>query len=105
MDGPTPRLIADRGEFVDALRLLRNGHVLVRLSDRPGGCLLDGGILYHSLPTLERYGLVDEFENPQGFANARYYRITPRGRDFAERAWSAWRGRPLLQRMAMRILG
>ena len=65
-------IIPDRAEFVDALRLLKRGHVLVRTSESAGGCVLDGAIVYHSYPTLKQYGLIDEFDNPQGFKNASY---------------------------------
>ena len=98
-------IIPDRAEFVDALHLLRKGHVLVRTSESAGGCVLDGAIVYHSYPTLKQYGLIDEFENPQGFPNASYYRLTPRGREFAERACTAWRSRPVWQRLAVRFTG
>lgn len=98
-------IIADRAEFVDALHALRQGHVLVRTGDGSGSCVLDGGIVYRSYDTLKRYGLIDEFHNPYGFANAHYYRITPRGRAFADRACSAWRSRPVWQRLAVRFTG
>ena len=98
-------IIADRAEFVEALRLLRRGHILVRTSEAAGGCVLDGGIVYRSYDTLVRYGLIDEFDNPHGFPNASYYRITERGRDFADRAWESWRSRPLWQRLAVRLAG
>ena len=99
------RIIPDRAEFVDALRLLRKGHVLVRTSEASGGCVLDGGIVYHSYETLKRYELISEYDNPQGFPNASYYRLTPRGRDFADRAVQAWRSRPVWQRLAVRFTG
>ena len=98
-------IIPDRAEFVEALRLLARGHILVRTSESAGGCVLDGGIVYHSYETLVRYGLIDEFDNPHGFANASYYRISDRGRDFADRAWASWRSRPLWQRLAVRLAG
>lgn len=98
-------IIADRAEFVDALRLLRNGHVLVKTSETAGGCVLDGGIVYHSYETLKQYELIKEFENPHGFPNASYYRLTPRGREFADRACDAWRSRPVWQRLAVRFTG
>lgn len=98
-------IIPDRAEFVDALRLLKRGHVLVRTSESAGGCVLDGAIVYHSYPTLKQYGLIDEFDNPQGFKNASYYRLTPRGREFAERAMHAWRSKPVWQRLAVRLTG
>ncbi|MCC7151722.1 MAG: hypothetical protein IT501_06935 [Rubrivivax sp.] len=98
-------IIPHRGEFIDALTALRKGHVLVHVSDAAGGCVLDGSPVYHSYPTLRRYGLIGEFENPLGFASARYYRITAHGREFAERACRAWRHRPLWQRLAVRFTG
>ena len=98
-------LIADRGEFVDALQLLRKGHVLVRVSDQAGGCVLDGGTLYRSYEPLKQLGLIDEFHNPDGFPSASYYRLTPRGREFAERACTEWRRRPVWKRLAVRLTG
>lgn len=98
-------IIADRAEFVDALRALRRGHVLVHVSDQSGGCLLDGGTVYSSFETLRQYDLIDEFDNPDGFANVHYFRITRRGREFADKACAAWRQRPLLERLAMRVAG
>jgi hypothetical protein len=102
---PERPIIPDRAEFVDALRLLRQGHVLVKTGVVCNRCILDGQIVYHSYATLLDYGLIGEFDNPQGFANARYYRITPAGRAFAERAVDAWQRTPVLQRMAVRLTG
>ena len=59
-------IIADRAEFVDALHLLRKGHVLVKVSEAAGGCVLDGGRVFHSYDTLKRYGLIDEFQGSGG---------------------------------------
>lgn len=101
----TETLIPDRGEFVDALQLLSQGHVLVHLGNILGGCVVDGRIVYHSYRTLLRFGLIREFDNPNGFPSAGYYRITERGREFAARAFAAWRSRPVWQRLAMRLLG
>jgi hypothetical protein len=98
-------IIADRAEFVDALNLLRRGHVLVRASESTGSCVLDGGVVYHSFPTLERYGLIDEFDNPQGFEFASYYRISERGRQFADLVCMQWQRKPLWQRLAVRLAG
>ena len=100
-----PIIIANRGEFVDALKLLRRGHVLVRLGDVGNNCVLDGGTVYHSFETLLRYGLIDEYENLEGFVGAHYYRITELGREFADRAWAAWRNARPLQRMMVRLVG
>ena len=101
----TGTIIPDRGEFIDALRVLRRGHVLVRVSDLSGGCMLDGAPLYSAHRTLLRYGLLNEFANPKGFPNVRYYRLSERGRAFADRACDNWRRRPLLERLAVRLTG
>lgn len=98
-------IIADRGEFVDALNRLRRGHVLVKVGESSTGCVLDGGVLYRSYEPLVRYGLIDEFKNPHGFKHASYYRLTPRGKEFAERACRVWRQKPLWQRLAVRLAG
>ena len=100
-----PAIIADRGEFIDALRLLRNGHVLVRLGGLSGAFVVNGHTLYSAQHTLIDYGLVHEFHNPDGFANVRYYRLSDSGRDFAERACACWRRQPWLKRVAMRLAG
>ena len=100
-----PSIIPDRAEFIDALRALRGGHVLVRVHDGSGGCLLDGSPLYRSFSTLLDYRLIDEYDNPAGFANVRYYRITDSGREFARRACESWRRRPLMERLAVRFAG
>lgn len=102
---PAPRIITDRGEFIDALRALRRGRVLVQVGEFAGGCRLDGAPLYSAHRTLIDYRLVDEFDNPDGFPSVRYYRLNDRGREFAERACEAWRRRPLLQRLAVRFAG
>jgi Transcriptional regulator PadR-like family len=102
---PVARIIADRGEFIDVLDALRRGHVLVRAGDFSGGCTIDGGAVYRSYEPLTRYGLIREFDNPQGFAAVRYYRLTERGREFAARALQAWRSRPLVERLATRLVG
>ena len=101
----TPTIIPNRGEFIDALQALRKGRVMVRVSDISGGCTLDGAPVYSAHRTLIVYGLVREFENPHGFPSVRYYRLSERGRDFAERACENWRQRPLLQRLAVRLAG
>jgi DNA-binding MarR family transcriptional regulator len=101
---PQP-IIADRAEFIDALMHLRRGRVLVRPSDSDERCLLDGSMLYTAYKPLADYELIDEYPNPDGFEHARYYRLTPRGREFADQACQAWRQRPLLQRLAVRLMG
>ena len=102
-------IIPDRGEFIDALRRLRRGHVLVRpraaREDESVRCMLDSGIVYTAFDPLLRYGLISEYRNPEGFPNMRYYRLTISGRSFAERACQAWRQWPLPHRLAVRICG
>jgi hypothetical protein len=102
---PDPTLIPNRGEFVDALRALRRGHVLVRACESWGGCSIDGGIVQSAFRPLQEYALIDEFDNPNGFEHIQYFRLNDRGRDFAERACQAWDRRPLIERLATRFLG
>jgi hypothetical protein len=98
-------IIPDRGEFIDALRVLRRGHVLVRVSDVSGGCMLDGAPVYTAHRAMLAYGLLSEFDNPQGFPSVKYYRLSERGRAFADRACDSWQRRPLLERLAVRLTG
>ena len=98
-------IIANRGEFVDVLRALARGRVLVRLNDMPGCCVIDGAMVYYSYDVLQRYGLIREYENPDGFAAVHYYRLTEDGHEFARRAVAAWRRLPLLERLAVRLFG
>lgn len=100
-----PTIIANRGEFVDALRALKRGHVLVQASESWGGCSIDGGAIGASFRTLADFALIDEYDNPHGFENIHYYRLNQRGREFAERAVQAWERRPLIERLAVRLLG
>ncbi|MBI5718354.1 MAG: hypothetical protein HZC37_11800 [Burkholderiales bacterium] len=103
--GPAPAIIASRGEFIDVLCALRRGHVLVHAGDHAGGWVVDGAAVYTSHEPLLRYELVQEFENPEGFEHVRYFRLSRRGRDFASRAVAAWRERPLLERLMVRLVG
>ncbi|MBL8348095.1 MAG: hypothetical protein JNN03_21860 [Rubrivivax sp.] len=100
-----PAIIPDRGEFIDVLRALRRGHVLVHAGEHAGGWVVDGGNVYSSYDPLLRYELVQEFDNPEGFEHVHYFRLTPQGRDFAERAVAAWRQRPVLERLMVRLVG
>lgn len=101
-DGTT---IPDRGEFIDVLRALKRGHVLVHAGDHAGGWVVAGAAVYSSYDPLLRYELVQEFENPDGFEHVHYFRLSARGRDFAERAVAAWRQRPFLERLVVRLIG
>jgi hypothetical protein len=97
--------LVHRGEFVDALAALRRGQVIVVLTAEEGLCLLDGVPLRWSFAPLLGYGLVAEYSNPAGFEGAHYYRLTSTGRRFADDALAAWRTRPLLERLVIRLLG
>ncbi|MCW5634887.1 MAG: hypothetical protein KIT17_16250 [Rubrivivax sp.] len=98
-------VIPDRGEFIDVLRAMRRGHVLVQAGDHAGSWAVDGGRVFSAYDPLLRYELVAEYENPEGFEHVHYFRLTERGRDFADRAFAAWRQRPLLERLAVRLVG
>ena len=104
-----PVIIADRGEFIDTLRRLRQGHVLVRpraASDEDrANCVLDSAIVYTAFQPLARYGLISEFANPDGFPTLRYYRLSAEGKRFADKAVRNWRKRPLRDRLAVRLFG
>ncbi len=100
-----PPIIANRGEFVDALRALRQGHVLVHASESWGGCSIDGGTVGTAFRTLAEFALIDEFDNPEGFEHIRYYKLNRRGHEFAARALKDWARRPLLERLGARLLG
>jgi hypothetical protein len=106
---PSGRLIADRGEFIDVLRHLRQGHVLVRpkaaCDSDQANSVLDGCPVYTAVQPLMQFDLIAEFDNPDGFPTMRYFRMTRTGRDFADRALQAWRQRPWTERLAIRLMG
>jgi hypothetical protein len=104
MPQPSP-IIPDRAEFIDALHLLQRGHLMVEVGEGANSKVIGGGIVHHSAPALMAYGLVDEVDNPDGFPGIRYYRLSARGRAFADRAWAQWRSRPLLERALVRLVG
>ncbi len=98
-------IIADRAEFAEALHRLRRGYVMVRAGEVSSGCSIDGASVHHSFGTLRDYGLIEPFENRLGFPGIEYWRITERGRHFADRVWNHWRARPRLERMVVRLTG
>ncbi len=100
-----PAIIADRGEFVDALVLLRAGRTLVQHGESVGSCVLDGAVLVSAFEPLSRYGLLDEVPHPAHLPHAHCYRLSPRGREFARRVCHEWRRRPLWQRLVVRLTG
>jgi hypothetical protein len=103
---PQPQtLIADRAEFVDVLDLMRRGHLLVQNGDDDDCCMLSGARVVRSMPTLRAFGLLDPVQLPDQRPRTQCYRLSGRGRHFAERAWSEWKRKPLLHRMAVRLLG
>jgi hypothetical protein len=101
---PKPILVS-RGEFVDALAALQRGSVIVVLDEAWDACVLDGVRLRWSFRPLVDYGLVAEYDNPNGFTQLHYYRLTAVGRRFADDALAAWNARPLLECLAIRLLG
>jgi hypothetical protein len=98
-------ILMSRGEFIDALAALSRGNVIALLDDSSDACVLDGVRLMWSFPSLIAYGLIAEYPNPDGFGGVRYYRMTAEGRQFATKALAAWRARPLLERLAIRLIG
>jgi len=103
---PEHTLIADRGEFIDALARLRRGQLLVRSADRSDErCLIDGQMLYTSWKPLSSFGLLDELPAGPREGRMRCFKLSPRGREFADRACQEWKKLPLWQRLAMRLGG
>ena len=101
---PDRTLIADRGEFIDALSRLRRGEVLVHSADDADErCLIEGQVLYTSWKPLSDFGLLDELPVQPRQGRLHCYKLSPRGRHFADRACTAWKQKPLWQRLAMRL--
>jgi hypothetical protein len=98
-------IIPDRAEFIDALHQLRRGRTLVRAPDDTQRCVLDGAVLYTAYAPLAAYGLLEEVRKPSEVSRLHCYRLSARGRAFADRACSEWKRRPLLQRLAVRLTG
>jgi hypothetical protein len=99
-------LIPDRGEFMDALAQLRRGRVLVHSADDGDErCVIAGHVLYTAWRPLHEHGLLDELPADPRVSRLHCYRLSPRGREFAERAWAEWKRRPLLQRLVARVVG
>lgn len=101
---PSPAVV-HLGEFVDTLAALRRGHVIVVMDADKRTCILDGMGLQWSFRSLDAYGLVEEFDNPDGFEGLHYYRLTSDGEQFAERALAVWCERPWHQRLMLRLRG
>ncbi len=103
---PAPALIPDRAEFIDALTRLRRGELLVHSADTSDErCLIEGQVLYTSWKPLSDFGLLDELPRQPRQGRIHCYRLSPRGRDFADRACAAWKQKPLWQRLAVRLAG
>ena len=97
-------VVADRGEFIDALARLRRGQVLVHSADADDErCLIEGQMLYTCWKPLSRFGLLDELPRQPRQGRVHCYRLSPRGRDFADRAVAEWKRQPLWRRLAMRL--
>jgi hypothetical protein len=98
-------IIPDRGEFIDALKHMRRGSVLVQAGRDDPRCVLDGSMYYTVLPPMQRYGLLQEVPQLDPESRMHCYRLNARGRAFAERAVEQWQRTPLLQRIAVRLAG
>lgn len=101
---PARPIILNLSEFIDALDALYQGQVIVVFDAEAQSCVLDGVQLLCAFPPLRDYGLVAEFDNPDGFPGLRYYRMTEVGTAFADKALAAWRARAWHERLAMRLL-
>jgi hypothetical protein len=103
---PDTTIIPDRAEFIDALARLRRGELLVHSdNDDDERCLIEGQVLYTSWKPLSAFGLLDELPPQPRQGRLHCFRLSPRGRDFADRACAAWKQTPLWQRLAVRITG
>lgn len=98
-------IIPDRAEFIDTLRQMQRGAVIARAAGASEAVVLNGRPLPSAFGPLTEYQLLEEVK-PDGEPTAiRFYRLNARGREFAERAWAEWKRRPLLERIAARLLG
>jgi hypothetical protein len=99
-------LIADRGEFMDALTRLRRGELLVHAREASDQrCVIGGYLLYTSWKPLFDFGLLDKLPPRPRQGRVDCYRLSARGNAFADKACKAWRQRPLWQRLAVRLVG
>jgi len=103
---PKEPLIADRGEFMDALARLRRGEVLVHAVEAGDQrCLIGGHLLYASWKPMCDFGLLEKLPRQPRQGRVDCYRLSAHGSAFADRAWTAWKQRPLWQRLAIRLVG
>lgn len=103
---PREPLIADRGEFIDALTRLRRGEVLVHaLETLDHRCLIGGHLFYMSWKPLFDFGLLDKLPRRPRQGRVDCYRLSARGSAFADKVCMAWKQRPLWQRIGMRLVG
>lgn len=98
-------IIPDRGEFIDVLKHMRRGRLLVRAGGDDMRCAIDGQMYYTALLPLLAYGLLQEVEQRDPDSRRHCYRLSGRGHDFADKACAQWKRTPLLQRLAMRLAG
>lgn len=77
----------------------------MRAGDGALSGVLDGAIAHHSYPTLRDYGLIDEIDNPAGFPGLRYYRISERGRAFADQVRAGCQQLSAMHRLIVRLVG
>jgi hypothetical protein len=98
-------IIPDRAEFIDALQQLRQGRMLMRSPEDAVRCMLDGAMLYTAYTPMWLYGLLEECKHPTELTRVHCYRLSARGREFAEKACTWWARLPLLTRLVVRLTG
>ena len=98
-------IILDRGKFIDVLKHLRRGGVLVRAGPDGPRCALDGSMHHTALLPLLAHGLIEEVEQDDPDSGMHGDRLSDRGHAVAERACEQWKRTPLLQRLAVRMAG
>ncbi len=91
------------GEFIDVLRSLLRGNVLVSADLGLECAVIDGNMVYYAFATLLKGGVIAEFKNTDGFENVKYFRLSTRGRWFAVNAVKIWDAKPWYERALLRL--
>lgn len=97
-------VIGNLGEFVDALALLNNGHILAApKSSILSYVYIDSCPVYMAHRVLLRYQLVDEVGADDEEAFSRYYRLNDAGKQFADKFFAVWYSLPWRRRLLLRL--
>ena len=120
--------IGSIGEWIDVLRLLHDGHHIVRASDMSGYTTIAGGPLYYSFEALVQFGIIeliseatepsnplDPWSSPKPVRDQKAlaslallghgvprYRMSRRGRPLARRMLKMWNEMPWHRRLLLR---